>query len=291
LGIGKWATPISSSRVISFRWITPGAGDVRGQVAGGSDGVFYPVLTDQIGSPRVVLDPSSGASRWEWEAKEVFGYQAPNENPGSVGVFKFDARFPGQWFDAETGLFQNGYRDYDPRTGRYVQSDPIGLGGGWNTYAYVGGDPSGAHDPLGLSQRDVDLFVAQFHKTVERMTKEGSRIPDGALNNRYGKWEDTWMGAVFDSNPLAKWRHLGKDGTGYEVCSGQTRILASDLFPLLVGKIKTDDIWKSKNPWNGHHYWIELRSSNPSDPVIWMDPWDDNISIGKPCPKCNGVAK
>jgi RHS repeat-associated protein len=127
------------------------AGDVRGQVAGGSDGVFYPVLTDQIGSPRVVLDPSSGASRWEWEAKEAFGYQAPNENPGSVGVFKFDARFPGQWFDTETGLFQNGYRDYDPRTGRYVQSDPIGLGGGWNTYAYVGGQVTGAMDVNGLS--------------------------------------------------------------------------------------------------------------------------------------------
>jgi RHS repeat-associated protein len=116
-------------------------------VSGGSDGVFYPVLTDQIGSPRVVLDPSSGASRWEWEA---FGYQAPNENPGSAGVFKFDARFPGQWFDPETGLFQNGYRDYDPRTGRYVQSDPIGLGGGWNTYAYVGGQVTGAVDPYGL---------------------------------------------------------------------------------------------------------------------------------------------
>jgi RHS repeat-associated protein len=148
------------------------AGDVRGQVAGGSDGVFYPVLTDQIGSPKVVLDPTDGSSRWEWEAKEAFGYQAPNENPGSVGVFKFDARFPGQWFDTETGLFQNGYRDYDPRTGRYVQSDPLGLGGGWNTYAYVGGQVTGAVDPEGLTLLEPNgsnQESLEYHNAVNRL--------------------------------------------------------------------------------------------------------------------------
>ena len=103
--------------------------------------IVYPVLTDHLGSPRKVLDPVSGYTRWDWDAKEPFGMQAPNENPSSVGLFIFNARFPGQWFDKETGFYHNGFRYYDPSLGRYTQSDPLGLETGWNTYAYVASNP------------------------------------------------------------------------------------------------------------------------------------------------------
>lgn len=117
----------------------------------GSGGVaiFY-VHTDHLNTPRRVTRPIDNVVVWRW-ASDPFGAAPADENPdGDADQFVYGLRFPGQYFDAESGLHYNYYRDYDPTTGRYIQSDPIGLEGGLNTYAYVSGNPISFIDPLGL---------------------------------------------------------------------------------------------------------------------------------------------
>jgi len=111
---------------------------------------LYNVSTDQVGAPRVITRQSDEAIVWRWDSAEAFGATAPDQNPSSLGSFSFNQRFPGQVFDAESGLFQNWNREYSTRLGRYIQSDPIGLAGGINTFNYVSGNPLGASDPSGL---------------------------------------------------------------------------------------------------------------------------------------------
>jgi RHS repeat-associated protein len=108
--------------------------------------VFY-IHADHLNAPRIVVDPS-GAKRWRWLA-EPFGTTAPETNPDGLGSFTQNLRFPGQYADVESGLWYNYFRSYDKDSGRYTQSDPIGLGGGMNTYIYIEGNPLSYADPTG----------------------------------------------------------------------------------------------------------------------------------------------
>jgi RHS repeat-associated protein len=86
---------------------------------------------------------------WRWDQQEPFGVNLPDENPSALGTFEFPLRLPGQYADKETNLHYNYFRDYDSNIGRYVESDPVGLAGGLNTYAYVNGNPIALTDPTG----------------------------------------------------------------------------------------------------------------------------------------------
>jgi len=87
-----------------------------------------------------------------WSSTQApFGLMEVNEDPDGDGeTVSLNFRFPGQYFDAETGLYHNYFRYYDPSLGRYITSDPIGLAGGMNTYSYVNQNPLNYYDPYGL---------------------------------------------------------------------------------------------------------------------------------------------
>ena len=105
---------------------------------------------DHLGTPRAITKATDNQKVWEWQNVDPFGANLPNENPSALGNFAFNLRFPGQYADQETGTFYNYFRDYDPSTGRYIQSDPIGLQGGLNTFAYAYDSPLRCFDPKGL---------------------------------------------------------------------------------------------------------------------------------------------
>lgn len=122
----------------SYLWL---GGQLVG-VYSASAGLGY-VQTDHLGRPERV---TNGAQQTVWSAANYgFGRTVLQDAMGGLNL-----GFPGQYIDAESGLWQNGFRDYDNRLGRYLESDPVGLLGGINTYAYAHDNPVNRVDPIGL---------------------------------------------------------------------------------------------------------------------------------------------
>ncbi len=122
-------------------------------VGAGANQKLYYIEADALGTPRVVIDPDRNVAVWKWDlAGEAFGDAVPSEDAdGDGNALVFDMRFPGQRYDAASGLSYNYFRDYDPSTGRYAESDPIGLNGGISTYGYVAARPLISMDFFGLA--------------------------------------------------------------------------------------------------------------------------------------------
>lgn len=131
---------------------------------------------DHLNTPRLA---STDRVVWSW-VSDAYGDAAPNEDVDGDGVItRIPLRFPGQFYDAQTLLNYNYFRDYDPQTGRYVESDPIGLNGGLNTYGYVYANPIKLIDPYGLAVGfDDSPGSAALEKAYDevRKTKHGEEI-------------------------------------------------------------------------------------------------------------------
>jgi RHS repeat-associated protein len=148
-----------------------------------SSGVAY-VETDHLATPRVIFNPSTNTPLWTWNMLgSAFGTNAPNQAPSGGSVYPLNLRFPGQYFDVETGLSYNIFRDYEPGVGRYIEADPIGLNGGSSIYSYVNSKPISATDPFGLS--DIDEFNDCMRSALS---------PDDCLHEwAMGEAEKEWL--------------------------------------------------------------------------------------------------
>jgi RHS repeat-associated protein len=201
---------------------------------------FY-VHADHLGTPRVITRPSDNKVVWSWESTEAFGNNAPNENPSALGVFTYNLRMPGQQFDRETGTFYNYFRDYDPQLGRYVQSDPIGLKGGANTFAYVEGMPLSLADKRGLSPdccSSAAAVAAMGANNGVVMCCGGKLV---ACTGNFDKLSDYTQGAVRKCAGKHEQDHIDD---GHATCNGCDEPGPAKFGPGVNGKQAECSTWK-----------------------------------------------
>jgi RHS repeat-associated protein len=141
-------------------------------------GVFY-IHTGDLNTPTKMTEPTTNVVVWRWD-HDPYGNGAPNEDPDGNGLsVNLNLRFAGQYYDQETGLSYNYFRDYDPAIGRYVESDLIGLKGGFNTYGYSMANPLLYSDPFGLEAICKLLFKMdeKMQERKETTVAPGFRVP------------------------------------------------------------------------------------------------------------------
>ncbi|GAB58396.1 RHS repeat-associated core domain-containing protein [Rheinheimera nanhaiensis] len=166
----------------------------QGQLVGYiNNNQLYYVHNDHLGRPEVITNASKAIV---WRAK----LEAFDRSVLTSSIGEFNIGFPGQYWDAEKQSWYNYFRDYDATLGRYLQSDPIGLAGGLNTYGYVGANPIVLIDPSGLSEVNlgsgftgrVDSFnyggraLFELHVYDAKGVERGVMGPDGNWINKHG---------------------------------------------------------------------------------------------------------
>ncbi|MHC5178872.1 RHS repeat-associated core domain-containing protein, partial [Serratia rhizosphaerae] len=141
-------------------------------------------------------------------------------------------RYQGQYLDRETGLHYNLFRYYDPNCGRFTQSDPIGLAGGVNTYAYTP-DPISWVDPLGLMCRPTTGARKPW-----RITKEGTDkvVQHGKFGKIYrSKSDGLWWSKDTAGHGGSQWKVFKEGKKGLDWYRD-----ADEFGDFIVGKHKGD---------------------------------------------------
>jgi RHS repeat-associated protein len=174
----------------------------------GNTSHHYSFVVDHLGMPCALFD-LSGQRVWSVGEQTAFGkISAP-----ALTDFRPALRFPGQYYDDETGFHYNRFRYYDPSTGRYISPDPLGLRGGPNAYAYVT-NPLAQIDPLGLigGRAFGGLVPPPFSADGPRKVWE-MKVPAGKYPNKEKCWRELQQqGVEFFYNDLPRPEELHKHG-------------------------------------------------------------------------------
>jgi RHS repeat-associated protein len=156
------------------------------------DGEAHFVVTDHLGTPRELVDPSGQIT---WRARHTtWGalHPDPESDPTTCPI-----RFQGQYEDPETGLHYNRFRYYDPNTATYLTPDPLGLAGGLQPTAYVH-NPNAWIDPLGLNGRRCKTLEKAFGNLETKAHQRGNSGIRTAMTRREAdKLGKRWVGPNF----------------------------------------------------------------------------------------------
>ncbi len=154
---------------------------------------------DHLDTPRLARD-AAGTIHWRWDS-DGYGSAAATEDPDGNGkATVINLRFPGQYYDQESGLHYNWNRYYSPRMGRYISSDPIGVEGGGNSYGYVGGNPLSGIDPSGL----LEFFNYQLNSQPTTKLKCGCGDSYEAFSGTGEARNNPNMAANIDVGPIPR---------------------------------------------------------------------------------------
>ncbi|WP_285397952.1 RHS repeat-associated core domain-containing protein [Vibrio parahaemolyticus] len=200
------------------------------------DGTVYHVHNEHLGTPQALTD-ESGATVWK------ASYSPFGKATVTTEQIKFNLRFPGQYYDADTGLHYNWHRYYDPALGRYLQSDRLGLFDGVDTYGYVHGNPLVWSDPTGQFGVVGAVLGVSLDLAFQLVLNDGN-----------------WS--------CVSWSQVGAAGAFGAIGGG----FASGAFKLTKGSMKWSNAGrryrrlhnvpgkKSGNPHEVHHWAIERNS-------------------------------
>jgi RHS repeat-associated protein len=224
--------------------------------------VFY-IHADHLNAPRAVLD-TDGAIRWLWLA-EPFGTTAPVVDPGGRGAFAFSLRFPGQVADAESGLFYNWNRYYDASSGRYTQSDLIGLSGGINTYTYVHGDPLSLADPTGQCPWCVAAGIGALTDLSIQLYMNG-------FNPKCVNWKEVAISGAIAATGVglaARLAKLGKLGTYSTQTGGASRPTYRFFKSKGNFRVESHPISRNSPDWYSYQHWHPDFAGAPWSKMHW----------------------
>lgn len=171
------STALTTTRTVfdeSGRWLSKRvSGSDSDQIAIWLDGMIIGAVrdselvytqSDALGSVRAIVSAAGNEAIWRWDAKgEAFGTDLADEDAdGDSSTYSWSGSFPGQMMEPTSRISQNRFRNYDSSVGRYLESDPIGLGAGPSTYAYANNNPLSFVDELGLQATTADRYCLQY---------------------------------------------------------------------------------------------------------------------------------